>query len=107
MLIATHGRAERPAPAREPLGHDRPPPASPALQRLPPLRDIPGLVLPRPRERRALNGGDSGGNRGAPSVNPGMRDQSTEPPTKRPPRPPSPPSGGAGQPEPEERNAPP
>src|SRR5215216_5518596 len=53
VLIATHGR--------EPL----PEPPAPEVQRLPPLRDIPRLVLPRPRKRRSVKGGDRGSKREA------------------------------------------
>src|SRR3954447_23632397 len=60
VLIATHKAPRAPRPAA-------PPPARPSAaaepQRLPRVRDIPRLVLPRPRKRRALKGGDPGGSR--------------------------------------------
>jgi len=46
VLIATHGRSD---PARPPPGGPAAPPPAPEAQRLPRLRDIPRLVLPRPR----------------------------------------------------------
>src|SRR4051812_41759334 len=85
VLIATHGpdrqRPARPAPPRPaaPRAAGAPPPVPPVV-RLPPLRDIPRLVLPRPRERRALKGEDSGGGGGPPSINRVIRGQVTKPP---------------------------
>src|SRR5215210_5623629 len=51
VLIATHGRSDT---ARPPVRASAPPPAAPRVQRPPRVRDIPRLVQPRPRKRRAL-----------------------------------------------------
>src|SRR3954464_14665343 len=59
VLIATHGR-QQPAEAPRRLARAAPGAAAPELRRLPRVRDIPRLVLPRPRERRALKGGEPG-----------------------------------------------
>src|SRR5215210_6167869 len=108
VLIATHGRHP---PADTPRRLARTPPAAPEVQRLPRLRDIPRLVLPRPRKRRAMKGGDPGRSRGVrrimrpydaqdgkhPSPPDGERADQAPPP--------SPPPGGAGQRAAEERSA--
>src|ERR671910_1556757 len=46
----------------------RPPPSPPPDGALPRLADVPRLLQPRPRERRALKGGKSGGRGGPPSI---------------------------------------
>src|SRR3954454_17722968 len=79
VLIATHG-SERPA-TPQPARH---------TQRLPPLRDIPRLVLPRPRERRALKGGNSGGKRKVRPISRVLHGQDGKPPSS---------AGGAGAPQ--------
>src|SRR4051812_1472361 len=101
VLIATHD-GQRPA---------APPAARHALP-LPPLGGVPRLVLPRPRQRRALKGGNSGRGRGVSRINRVIHGQGGKPPSGagggravRPP-PPSPPTGGVGQPAPAERSAP-
>src|SRR4051794_41365887 len=81
VLIATHGSARRArptaAPPPAPTGARRAPP--PAL-RLAPLRDVPRLVLPRPRQRRALKGGDSVGEGGPRRVAGSYNRQQGKPP---------------------------
>src|SRR5512132_2265447 len=72
-----------PEPPREPPRPAAPPARSlaapPKAQRLPRLRDIPRLVLPRPRKRRASKGGDSGG-KGGPSGVIGRYDEKVQKP---------------------------
>src|SRR5215208_7681561 len=99
VLIATHEPQGPPAP---------PPPARPRLraparvvQRLPRLRDLPRLVVPRPRERRALKRAGSGRKAGPSGVRRRMDAEVRKAPENAGPTPPSP-SGGAGQPEPRE-----
>src|SRR4051794_7980364 len=128
VLIATHGR-QQPAEAPRRLARAAPaaptaptapavPPARPELRRLPRLRDIPRLVLPRPRERRALKGGEPGRRGGVRRVNHRMGAQDGKPPGRaggegaaggdraiQAPAP-SPPPSGAGQPATIERSAP-
>src|SRR5215213_4905142 len=98
-LIATGG-SEPPAPPTgpRPLSPPRPPAREP--QQLPRLRDIPRLVRPRPRERRALRRGPR---RGPPSVIRDIRGEETAHPGNRDP---SPQTGRAGQPGAAERRAP-
>src|SRR4051794_23933992 len=117
VLIATHGR-QPPAEAPRRLARAAPAAAAPELRRLPRLRDIPRLVLPRPRERRALKGGEPGRRGGVRRVNHRMGAQDGKPPgraggegaaggdraVQAPP--PSPPPSGAGQPATIERSAP-
>ena len=103
VLIADAGpRAcgRRPADRRRPR-------REPALRRLA-ARCVTSRAwsVRRPRERRALNGGDAGGKRGARSVMHRGGAESTEAPRDARPTPPSPQSGGAGQPAAPERSAP-
>src|SRR5215211_3519849 len=101
VLIATHGAGEAPAP----LAPARPLPTPPEVQRLPRLRDIPRLVLPGPRQRRALKEGDSGGRGGPPGVMRRRDVKVTKPPGTARSTPPSPQSGAVGQVGPWERSA--
>src|ERR671910_247753 len=84
----------------------RPPPSPPPDGALPRLADVPRLLQPRPRERRALKGGASAGREGPPEVSRALRGQRTEVPALPSPTPPSPPPDPAVQSPPPERSAP-
>src|SRR5829696_958925 len=78
-----------------PEGRAPPSPARPVT--LPRLADVPRLLRPRPRERRAVKGEESGGRGGPPSISgPYVRKVSKVPAQARP-TPPSPPPEPVGQ----------
>jgi hypothetical protein len=124
VLIATHGSERRTPAPQPPTAAPGPRPTIPGqrrVQRLARLRDIPRLVLPpargrravRPgerdgkgrRERRALKGDASDRREGVRQSDPAMRDQVAEPPASSRPTPPSPQPDPLSQPQTSERSA--